>query len=364
MLPGILSRIQRRLEQGSKLPLIGLRVRLHVERSAGAKSAEHEVFRNVLRRLIALFPELARFAHASAESDVATCTATLAFMHDYLPLFHAPARETQLRRLLTQLRSQVPDEGYRQQLTLEIARSDLRSGIPERATVLLRERATTPEERELVRTLEEEIARFERHYGARAGLIPNLEVWRSIPGDVRGQSLVAYFEANRALVAGKSILHVAPEEALRSWFEREAPASGVRYATLDPFLSSVDLREDLTALRLGDASFDLVICHRVLEHVLDDAAALGEMYRVLKPGGVLNLSVPQSVNRDTTNEWVIPDYSHDHHVRQYGNDLEERLHRAGFREVVVERFLLDRTREQHVAEGTYPLRILLCSKPR
>jgi SAM-dependent methyltransferase len=43
---------------------------------------------------------------------------------------------------------------------------------------------------------------------------------------------------------------------------------------------------------LGDASADVMICHHMLEHALNPAAALGEMRRVLKPGGRLLLHVP------------------------------------------------------------------------
>jgi SAM-dependent methyltransferase len=39
-------------------------------------------------------------------------------------------------------------------------------------------------------------------------------------------------------------------------------------------------------------SFDLVLSHEVLEHVADDAAALREMVRVLRPGGRIVLFVP------------------------------------------------------------------------
>jgi len=45
------------------------------------------------------------------------------------------------------------------------------------------------------------------------------------------------------------------------------------------------------ALPTADQSFDAVICNCVLEHVMDDSAALREMARVLKPGGLLYLTV-------------------------------------------------------------------------
>jgi SAM-dependent methyltransferase len=47
-----------------------------------------------------------------------------------------------------------------------------------------------------------------------------------------------------------------------------------------------------SALPLTDASFDGVLLLDVLEHVVDQVAVIGEVQRVLKPGGTLILSVP------------------------------------------------------------------------
>jgi SAM-dependent methyltransferase len=49
---------------------------------------------------------------------------------------------------------------------------------------------------------------------------------------------------------------------------------------------------DLTALPFEDASFDAAVLGEVLEHIEDDRAALTEVARVLRVGGVLALSVP------------------------------------------------------------------------
>src|SRR4030095_9481147 len=38
---------------------------------------------------------------------------------------------------------------------------------------------------------------------------------------------------------------------------------------------------------VGDARADVVICHHTLEHVLEPAAVLGGLWRILKPGGAL-----------------------------------------------------------------------------
>jgi SAM-dependent methyltransferase len=49
---------------------------------------------------------------------------------------------------------------------------------------------------------------------------------------------------------------------------------------------------DGTSLPFPDGSFDRIVCSEVLEHIPDDARALRELFRVLKPGGVLAATVP------------------------------------------------------------------------
>jgi SAM-dependent methyltransferase len=49
---------------------------------------------------------------------------------------------------------------------------------------------------------------------------------------------------------------------------------------------------DLTSLGLADALFDVVVCFEALEHVLDPAACLDELVRVLHPDGILLVSSP------------------------------------------------------------------------
>jgi SAM-dependent methyltransferase len=48
--------------------------------------------------------------------------------------------------------------------------------------------------------------------------------------------------------------------------------------------------EDATALTYPDASFDNTICVSVVEHVPDDAQVMSEIWRTLRPGGVLHLT--------------------------------------------------------------------------
>jgi SAM-dependent methyltransferase len=50
---------------------------------------------------------------------------------------------------------------------------------------------------------------------------------------------------------------------------------------------------DLTDMpQVPSNRYDATVCHQVLEHVPLPSAAIGELYRTLKPGGVLVLSVP------------------------------------------------------------------------
>lgn len=50
--------------------------------------------------------------------------------------------------------------------------------------------------------------------------------------------------------------------------------------------------DDIVASALPDASFDLVLCSEVIEHIPDPAGALASMHRILRPGGTLLLSTP------------------------------------------------------------------------
>jgi SAM-dependent methyltransferase len=61
-------------------------------------------------------------------------------------------------------------------------------------------------------------------------------------------------------------------------------------ARLYPWLTVVE--GDATALPFGDGSLDAVVLLDVLEHVPEPRAAVAEARRVLRPGGVIVLSVP------------------------------------------------------------------------
>ena len=87
------------------------------------------------------------------------------------------------------------------------------------------------------------------------------------------------------------------------------------------------------ALRLpyADNSFDVVLMSEILEHVPADEAAIDEMARVLRPGGLAAVTVPRYWPERVC--WALSDAYHEvdgGHVRIYrASELAEKLGDAG-----------------------------------
>jgi hypothetical protein len=58
--------------------------------------------------------------------------------------------------------------------------------------------------------------------------------------------------------------------------------------------------EDVCQLSLADESVDLVVSNDVMEHVPDPKAGFGEIFRVLRRGGILFLTIPFHSGNETT----------------------------------------------------------------
>jgi SAM-dependent methyltransferase len=71
-------------------------------------------------------------------------------------------------------------------------------------------------------------------------------------------------------------------------------------------------RGDATALPFPDGSFDRIIAAEVLEHIPDDEAAIGELARVLRPGGTMAVTVPAWLAERVC--WALSDEYHAPHV--------------------------------------------------
>ncbi|WPC05584.1 class I SAM-dependent methyltransferase [Pseudomonas benzenivorans] len=59
---------------------------------------------------------------------------------------------------------------------------------------------------------------------------------------------------------------------------------------------------DCAAIQLADASVDVLFCHQTFHHLVEQAQALAEFWRVLKPGGLLLFAESTKFYIDT---WVI-----------------------------------------------------------
>jgi SAM-dependent methyltransferase len=131
----------------------------------------------------------------------------------------------------------------------------------------------------------------------------------------------------------KRVLHVAPE---RCFEDRLSRRLGTGYVTADLLDPRAMEQMDITDIHHPDASFDVIYCSHVLEHVPDDRRAMSELHRVLKPDGWALLLVPVTVDR-TVEDPTITDpaererlFGQHDHVRRYGLDYVDRLREAGF----------------------------------
>ncbi len=135
--------------------------------------------------------------------------------------------------------------------------------------------------------------------------------------------------------AQHKVLHFAPEQA---FYKRFRKLKNLDYTTTDLNSPLADVKADICDLPFEDNSFDVILCNHVLEHIPDDARAMSELWRVMKPGGWGIFQIPQDLNRETTYEdnsitdkkqraKVFGQYDH---VRIYGRDYFKTLEKAGF----------------------------------
>lgn len=125
--------------------------------------------------------------------------------------------------------------------------------------------------------------------------------------------------ANRLAGLGHTVVGLDQSEA----FVAYAQAHAAEGASFQP--------GDITRLPFEAEAFEAVVAGEVLEHVEDDARAVGELFRVLEPGGWCLVSVPADPRLwDLSDEWAG-------HVRRYtGSELVALFEGAGF--VVRRRF--------------------------
>lgn len=131
------------------------------------------------------------------------------------------------------------------------------------------------------------------------------------------------------------VLHIAPEQEFLRKFRK---MKNLDYTSADLSSPIVDVKANILDLPFADESFDVVFCNHVLEHIEDDAKAMGELYRVMKKGGWGIFQVPmKNMLEKTYEDFTINDpkerqkhFGQYDHVRWYGMDYFDRLRKAGF----------------------------------
>ncbi len=131
------------------------------------------------------------------------------------------------------------------------------------------------------------------------------------------------------------VLHFAPEQAFYKRFRR---LKNLDYTTTDLNSPLADVQADICNLPFEDASFDVIFCNHVLEHIPDDTKAMRELYRILKSGGWGIFQIPQDLQRaNTFEDDTITDkkerakiFGQYDHVRIYGRDYFDKLRSIGF----------------------------------
>jgi SAM-dependent methyltransferase len=130
----------------------------------------------------------------------------------------------------------------------------------------------------------------------------------------RGADVVALDYSHQDLVEVRTMFG-----AIR--VEGEAPGDAQAYA----------VRGTAYSLPFADGTFDRVIAAEVLEHLPADTDAMSELFRVLKPGGLIAVTVPRWLPEKVC--WALSDDYHEvegGHVRIYkGGQLRERLESTG-----------------------------------
>lgn len=163
-------------------------------------------------------------------------------------------------------------------------------------------------------------------------------------GSLERQRLLylAIMQNERCTLTGKNVLHFAPEQGIRDLAFRVAniylAADLSNEGAQIDITDNLDLVTDITAIGLSNNAVDIVICSHVLDQVPDDAAALKELFRILRPQGAAIFNVPIVEGWECTFEDRnirspgdrLKHFGFEERVRIYGRDFCTRLEKAGF----------------------------------
>ena len=82
---------------------------------------------------------------------------------------------------------------------------------------------------------------------------------------------------------------------------------------------------DIQQIARAHASYDIIVCNHVIEHVPDHRRALRELGRILSDRGFLFVSVPDPARHARTEDRGRPDPARHHPYREFGPDFADLL---------------------------------------
>ena len=187
-------------------------------------------------------------------------------------------------------------------------------------------------------------------------------VCHSLP---RHRILAAWCDEHKEILRNSRILYFAPEQSMELWMKRNK----VTYTSCD-LRFEADLKLDIQATDLPDASYDVVIANHVLEHVDDFRKALKEMYRILKPTGCFICSFPMDPKielLDEEEEPLTPEerlqrFGQIDHKRVFGIKADQFLTIAGFEVETIRGENYSEEILPVVGPADYDINILFCCR--
>jgi len=152
--------------------------------------------------------------------------------------------------------------------------------------------------------------------------LPNLSRWRKIYSRHKDLSCLRALEYEKIaeLNLSGTILDVGGGD--NSLYRRLLP-EGIDYHSLniDPDIKPTFLVEPGKSFPIDDGTYQACLCFNTLEHVYDSKFLLDEIYRALKPGSVVYITVP----------FIFRIHGHpDDYFRATPSWWRETLHRTGF----------------------------------
>jgi SAM-dependent methyltransferase len=148
-------------------------------------------------------------------------------------------------------------------------------------------------------------------------------------------TLERYRPAGSLLDVGCAAGFLLDEARRRGWTIQGVEVSRFASAYARDVLGVPVVTGTLESAAFPAAHFDAAVCHYVLEHLPDPLALVQEVARILRPGGVLSVAVPNLAGlyaRLRRKEWLQEREIHRGHLYEFTpRTLRALLERAGFR---------------------------------